>query len=283
MSDGPLVTSLVTRAANGDQQAWNALVERYSPLIWSICLRYQLGGAADDVGRTVWLQLIDHLGELREPGALAGWLATTIGQECARARRAAHRPEAAGQMLDAESIPDAQTPTAEQELLTAELHAALRGAFTRLPRCCQQLLALLADDQPLSYDQISVQLDIPAGSIGPSRERCLGKLRRDPAISALLRAAAVTAETEPYTQTPIRPRGLLLSRSGIRCTTAKPGCTRTGGRTAILWQSVLSLPGTPGVHGRMRVSRSAALPPRTCRTWACGSPRSCSSPARSAN
>jgi Sigma-70 region 2 len=121
MSNNPPVTALVTRAASGDQLAWDALVERYAPLIWSICRRYQLGDAdADDVGQTVWLQLLDHLGELREPAVLAGWLATTTRRECSRARRAARGPQAAGHVLDAESIPDAQTPTAEQELLAAE-------------------------------------------------------------------------------------------------------------------------------------------------------------------
>jgi RNA polymerase sigma factor (sigma-70 family) len=204
MSDRPPVTAMVTRAANGDQRAWDALVERYAPLIWSICRRYQLGGAdADDVGQTVWLQLLDHLGELRESAAVAGWLATTTRRECARVRRGAREPQAAGHVLDAESISDAQTPTAEQELLAAERDAALREAFTRLPYCCQQLFALLTGDQPLSYAQISIQLGVPAGSVGPRRGRCLGKLRRDPAIAALLNPAA-SMETEPHRQAPIR-------------------------------------------------------------------------------
>ena len=69
MSNDPQVTALVARAANGDRQAWEALVERYAPLIWSICRRYQLGGAdAGDVGQAVWLQLLAHLGELRDAG-----------------------------------------------------------------------------------------------------------------------------------------------------------------------------------------------------------------------
>ena len=195
MSDRPPVTALVTRAANGDQRAWDVLVGRYAPLIWSICRRYQLGGAdADDVGQAVWLQLLDHLGELREPAAVAGWLATTARRECARARREAREPQAAGHVLDAESISDAPTPAAKQELLAAERDAALREAFTRLPYCCQQLILLLTDDQPLSYAQISAQLGIPAGSIGPHRGRCLGKLRRDSAIAALLNPAAASME-----------------------------------------------------------------------------------------
>jgi RNA polymerase sigma factor (sigma-70 family) len=205
MSDRPPVTALVTRAAHGDQRAWDALVERYAPLIWSICRRYQLGGAdAGDVGQAVWLQLLDHLGELREPAAVGGWLATTTRRECARARREARKPQAAAYVLDPESNSDAQTPAAEQELLVAERDAALREAFTRLPSCCQQLIAMLTGDQPLSDAQLSAQLGIPAGSIGPRRGRCLGKLRRDPAITALPNPAATSMEDEPHRQAPIR-------------------------------------------------------------------------------
>jgi len=205
MSDGTPVSALVSRAADGDQRAWDALVERYAPLIWSVCRRYQLGAAdAADVGQAVWLQLMNHLAELREPAALAGWLAATTGRECARARRKARGPQAARHMLDPESIPDAQTPAAGQELLAAERHAALREAFTHLPRCCQQLLALLTGDQPLPYAQISVQLGLPLGSIGLRRGRCLDRLRRDPAIAALLNPASAVTETEPHRQAPIR-------------------------------------------------------------------------------
>jgi len=191
MSDGTPVTALVSRAAHGDQGAWDALVERYAPLIWSICRRYQLDAAeAGDIGQTVWLQLMTHLAELREPATVAGWLAATTRRECARTRRAARGPQAALHMPDAESIADAQTPTAEQ-------HAALREAFTRLPRCCQQLLALLTGDLPVPYAQISAQLGIPLGSIGPRRDCCLGKLRRDPAIAALLNPAAYAGVPDP--------------------------------------------------------------------------------------
>jgi RNA polymerase sigma factor (sigma-70 family) len=188
MRDSLSGTDLVTRAKNGEKQAWDALVERYAPLIWSICRRYRLGGAdAEDVGQIVWLQLVDHLGQLRDPDALPGWLATTTRHECGRMLRAADRPTA-NQFLDAEDIPDADKATAEQELLTAERHAALREAFTRLPPGCQRVLALLIADPPMTYAEISARLGISVGSIGPIRGRCLAKLRRDPAIAALIDA-----------------------------------------------------------------------------------------------
>ncbi len=195
--DDPVVPDLVTRARNGDKQAWDALVERYAPLIWSICRRHRLSGAdADDVGQSVWLHLVDQVDKIRDPAALPGWLATTARRECLRVLRAARGPLAAGYVLDAEILPDDRAGTAEQELLEAERHAALREAFLALPPCGQQLIALLIQDPPVPYTEISSRLGIPIGSIGPNRSRCLDKLRRYPAIAALIDAEAGTARRE---------------------------------------------------------------------------------------
>ena len=185
----------VTRARNGEKQAWDQLVERYAPLIWSICLRYRLSRAdADDVGQGVWLALLGHLAALRDPAALPGWLATTTQRECGRVLRAARRPEAPGHAPDAGDVADQQAPLAEHELLRAECHAALREAFTQLPPHCQQLITMLIHDPPVPYTQISAKLGIPVGSIGPTRSRCLGKLRCHPAIAALINADTSTAD-----------------------------------------------------------------------------------------
>ena len=182
-----LVRDLVTRARNGDKQAWDALVERYAPLIWSICRRHRLGRAdADDVGQSVWLRLVDQLDRVRDPAALPGWLATTTRRECVRILSAAQGPHATVYTLDVESIPDQRTGTTEQKLLAAERHAALREAFSQLPPQGKQLLALLIADPPTPYADISAQLGIPVGSIGPTRSRYLDKIRRHPAIAALL-------------------------------------------------------------------------------------------------
>jgi RNA polymerase sigma factor (sigma-70 family) len=191
---GPPVNDLVMRAENGDKQAWDALVERYAPLIWSICRGHQLNSAdASDVGQRVWLQLVTQLGKVRDPAALPGWLATTTQRECGSIRPATRASQALGRALDAGHIPGQQTGMAEQELLAAERHAALREAFTRLPPGCQRLIAVLIEDLPMPYTQISARLGIPVGSIGPSRRRCLEKLRRDPAIAALINAEAAFA------------------------------------------------------------------------------------------
>ncbi len=181
------VGDLVARARSGDRQAWDALVERYAPLIWSICRRHRLGRAdADDVGQSVWLRLLDQLDRVREPAALPGWLSTTTRRECLRVLSAAQGPHATIYALDVESLPDQRAGTADQELLAAERHAALRAAFTQLPPNGQQLLALLTADPPTPYADISAQLGIPVGSIGPTRSRYLDKIRRHPAIAALI-------------------------------------------------------------------------------------------------
>jgi RNA polymerase sigma factor (sigma-70 family) len=191
--DALRAADLMSRARDGDKQAWDAIVERYAPLIWSICHHYRLGLAdAEDVGQSVWLQLVSHLGTIREPAALPGWLATTTRRECGRVVGAGRGPRASGE-LDAETVPDGRTETAEQELLAAERHAALREALTCLPPSRQQLMAMLIEDPPVPYAEISARLGIPISSIGPTRRRCLDKLRRHPAIAALISAEAETA------------------------------------------------------------------------------------------
>jgi RNA polymerase sigma factor (sigma-70 family) len=193
--DGSLVTNLVTGARTGDKRAWDALVERYAPLIWSICRRYRLGRAdAEDVGQSVWLHLVDQLDKIRDPAALAGWLATTTRRECGRVLRAAHGPHAPVYAFDADNLPDEQADTPGRDLLAAERHAALREAFTHLPPDGQRLIAMLIADPPVPYAEISAKLGIPVGSIGPTRRRCLDKLRRDPALAALINAAVATQQ-----------------------------------------------------------------------------------------
>ena len=183
------VRDLVARARSGDRQAWDALVERYAPLIWSICRRHRLGRAdADDVGQSVWLRLFSQLDRVRDPAALPGWLATTTRRECLRVLRATQGPYATMYPLDFESMPDRHTQMADQELLAAERQAALREAFAQLPPNGQQLISMLLADPPLPYADISAKLGIPVGSIGPNRSRYLDKMRRHPAIAALMNA-----------------------------------------------------------------------------------------------
>ena len=194
MRDNPVVIDLVTRAATGDKHAWDALVEQFSPLIWSLCRKYRLADAdAEDVGQKVWLQLVGHLDTIRDPAALPGWLVTVTRRECLQVLSAAHRSAPAGYLTDIQNMADDQSRTAEQDLLAAERHAALREAFAALPPSGQQLIALLLHDPPLSYTEVSARLGIPIGSIGPTRRRYVNKLRRYPAVAALINAGTGSA------------------------------------------------------------------------------------------
>ena len=185
MRDDPTVVALVNRAARGDPAAWNEIVERYAPLVWGICTRFQLSNHdREDVGQNVWLLLVEQLGKLREPAALPGWLATTTHRECLRVVTATHKSERLATGLD--DAPEFVNNTMiDEEILMAERNAALRAAFAELPPRCQQLLAMLLSDPPHSYAAISATLDIPIGSIGPQRARCLERMRRSTALATL--------------------------------------------------------------------------------------------------
>jgi len=196
--DASVIADLVSRARNGDQQAWDALVERYAPLIWSICRKYRLRDAdAEDASQSVWLHLVDHLDSVRDPAALPGWLATTTQRECTRIWRAAQRSQVVEDPPDIENIPGEQAKTVEQELLVAERHAVLHEALMDLPPAGQRLITLLAVDPPVSYAEIAVRLGIPIGSVGPTRARCMDRLRRHPAIIALISVDSSAADNNP--------------------------------------------------------------------------------------
>jgi RNA polymerase sigma factor (sigma-70 family) len=189
MRDDPSVIALVDRVAGGDHEAWNELIERYAPLVWSICTRYRLSRPdIDDVGQTVWLLLVEHIATLREPAALPGWLATTTRNECLKVQRAARRNDPDG-LPPEDQLPAADSDAMiEHEVIRAERNAAFRAAWRELSEECHRLLTLLMTDPPLGYKQISERLVVPIGSIGPNRGRCLNRLRRSPHLAGLLSA-----------------------------------------------------------------------------------------------
>jgi RNA polymerase sigma factor (sigma-70 family) len=171
------VRELVRRAAAGDRAAWESLVARYERLVWGVARSHRLGEAdAADVCQTTWMRLLEHLDDLRNPDALSGWLATTARHECLRVLRHQSRQIPTEQ----DAIPEAIVPSdLDAALLASEKDAALWTAFSKLSGRCQALLRLLAGDPPTSYDDISQALGMPVGSIGPTRGRCLGSLRRE--------------------------------------------------------------------------------------------------------
>jgi len=178
--DGSLGTDLVARARNGDEQAWNTLVERYAPLVWSVCRRHQLAGNdAYTVAYRVWLKLMDQEPARLDLSALSGWLPATTQQECGRLRRASPKTSAAIDAQGTESSSGQQDRVAEHEVLIAQRHAALREAFAHLSPPCQQLISLLVADPPLTRAEISARLGIPIACIESRLSHCLETLRRD--------------------------------------------------------------------------------------------------------
>jgi RNA polymerase sigma factor (sigma-70 family) len=186
MWNDPAVVQLVHRARDGDKAAWDELVERYAPLVWSNCRRYRLSFAdSEDVGQSVWLRLVEHLSTLREPAALPGWIATTTQRECLRLLRLGRQTEPTDPLASGRDIVD-DTVLVDQDLLLQERRLATRTAFAQLSVRCQQLLSMLIGDPPKSYGEISQTLHMPIGSIGPSRARCLDRLRHSSALTSLI-------------------------------------------------------------------------------------------------
>jgi RNA polymerase sigma factor (sigma-70 family) len=193
MRDDPAVIRLVTGARDGDKSAWDELVERYAPLVWSVSRRYRLSAEdIDDVGQSVWLLLIEHLPGLREPAALPGWIATTTQRECLRVLRVGRRVEPVDPADADPDVPDAAVAV-DEELLLHERREALRAAFGQLSPRYQLLLSMLTQDPPVPYSEISRKLHMPVGSIGPNRARCLDRLRQAPALVALIDTGNETA------------------------------------------------------------------------------------------
>ncbi len=165
-------------AASGEESAWRSLVDRFAGLVWSVIQGYRLPPSdAADVSQTTWLRLAEHLGTLRDPERLGGWLATTAGHECLRVLRLSGRQVPTDEVWLAET-PDADVASQpEPNVLRSESHAELWSAFTLLPAKCQMLLRLLFADPTPSYDRIALATGMSVGSIGPTRGRCLEELR----------------------------------------------------------------------------------------------------------
>jgi RNA polymerase sigma factor (sigma-70 family) len=188
-ADSPAaVARLVRSAGRGDQRAWEALVDRYSGLVWAVARAHRLSaGDAADVSQTTWLQLVENLGRLRDPSRVGPWLATTARRECLRLKRGGERYQQCAELPES-SLPD--EPEIDAGLLVAERDIALWRAFGRLPDQYQGVLRLLTVDPPPSYQAIAAALDMPIGSIGPTRARALARLRSEAEALGLEHGAA---------------------------------------------------------------------------------------------
>ncbi len=177
------IAILVNAAGAGDQNAWNRLVQEYGGLIWAIARAHRLHDAdAADVSQATWVALLQHINKLNNPAAVGAWLATTARRECLRVLRGAER-----RVLFGDNCPEHESPEPPpaDALLTAERNEALWRSFSRLRTSDQALLRLLTADLPPPYEEIAAALDIPIGSIGPTRQRALARLREQLASSLL--------------------------------------------------------------------------------------------------
>jgi RNA polymerase sigma factor (sigma-70 family) len=184
-ADLPLA-QLVDGARAGCPGAWRAVVERYDGGLHAIARGYGLDAATvDDAVQQTWLSAVTHLAALREPAALSGWLRSILHRECLKAANRASREVPVVEQHLGDPIPAARVALRgappqppEDEAIRREQVAALREAVRRrLSAREQQLMTLLSDVQEHSYGDIARALDVPIGSIGPTRARCLAKLR----------------------------------------------------------------------------------------------------------
>jgi RNA polymerase sigma factor (sigma-70 family) len=173
--------NLVLAAADGDDAAWEALVDRFAGLVWGVARSHGLSEAdAADVSQSTWLRLAEHVRSIRQPERIAGWLATTARNESIRILRRGHRDIPVGTRHEvpmADEFSDVAT-----RILEEERDVALLKAFETLPVRCKTLLRVLTAAPAPSYAEASQALDMPIGSIGPTRARCLQHLRRSSAI-----------------------------------------------------------------------------------------------------
>jgi RNA polymerase sigma factor (sigma-70 family) len=175
--DTPDIAGLVGGAAAGDRRAWERLVEQYARLIWSITVQFKLTESdAADVAQTTWLRLLEHIDRIEFPDRVGSWLAATARNECLRSLAARKRVVLAHdeEILFGMAV---SAPEIDERILADERDQVVRDAMSRLPRRWQRLLELLMADPPTPYADISDELGLPMGSIGPTRGRCLAQLR----------------------------------------------------------------------------------------------------------
>jgi RNA polymerase sigma factor (sigma-70 family) len=175
---------LLAACVRGEHAAWDALVDRYAALIYSIPLKYGLSDAdAADVFQGVCITLLEKLGTIREARTLPAWIMTTTTRQCwalLRQRRRELARSAGSDALELETDPIDPEPLPDEAVLAVERQHLLRAAIDQLAPNCQRLVEALFSDSthPMSYQELADGLGVPLNSLGPTRSRCLAKLRR---------------------------------------------------------------------------------------------------------
>jgi len=171
------VRQLVSAARSGDGDAWRELVDRYSGMLRSKCLAYRLNiEDARDVVQTTWMLAVEHLGQLRSDEHLGGWLAAIANRECLKVLRRGSRETASGDLGEVDR-PDGHLPTPEREVAKSWLVRVLPDVVGQLSTSHRLLLEILVATPDLPYADVARLTGRPVGSIGPTRSRCLARLR----------------------------------------------------------------------------------------------------------
>jgi len=172
---------LIRACLSGDGTAWDALLTRYARFIYAIALHAGLTeDDAADVLQMVSMSLLDHLADLRNADRLAPWIATVTRRHAMRVRSRNSRAAAPIPVEHASAFNGGVDVTENfDEALMAQYEQQLvQEAIERLPPKCRDLLHLLFSEESLSYADIAERLNMPVGSIGPNRARCLQQLRK---------------------------------------------------------------------------------------------------------
>jgi len=167
---------LLLRARAGDRRALDEIIDRLMPLVWNVARAQGLDReSASDVAQTSWVQLLEHLDSIRSPEALAAWLVTVTRREARRVRTVQRRTE----LVEPESLSDRPDPAGdiESQIAAQEAYLTLWRNLRKLSPRCQELLRIVAFVDRPDYRVVAEVLDMPRGSIGPNRGRCLSKLR----------------------------------------------------------------------------------------------------------
>ena len=167
-----------TRWRDGDSEGLDDLVRLLSPVLWQVVRATGLDrDRAEDVVQTTWIALVDHADSITSPQGIAAWLCTSARREAWRAGRLANRERPVEDEILAHGLPDHESP--ERQVLLDDEAELLRDCLDRLPDRCQKLLRIVAAGPRPNYTDVASTLGMPVGSIGPTRGRCLDKLRQE--------------------------------------------------------------------------------------------------------
>jgi RNA polymerase sigma factor (sigma-70 family) len=180
---GSTLSELVAGARDGDERAWRELCSRVKNVAWKTINSYGVRGAdADDAYAATMFRLAEHLDRIRDPERVPGWVATTARNETLGLFRSRRRT------VVVDEVPERDSGNGEPDaaLVRDELREAVRRSFALLDERCQRLLRILTADPPIPYEDVGAMLEMPHGSIGPTRRRCLDTLRSKAPLRSFL-------------------------------------------------------------------------------------------------